>query len=115
MGIRILGPLQVVSLYDVASRTRIGEPIPARSPNPDLTPGFLRPDGGAVAVTDRNGVAVWELTPDRLADAACQLAGRNLTRTEWDSYVGGLREYRATCPEFPLDTGAAAATVGSDT
>jgi DNA-binding SARP family transcriptional activator/WD40 repeat protein len=102
-----------VSLYDVASRTRIGEPIPARSPSPDMNPGFVRPDGRAVAVTDRNGVAVWDLAPDRLADAACQLAGRNLTRTEWDSYVGGLGEYRATCPELPLDTGDPAAASGS--
>jgi hypothetical protein len=78
-----------------------------------MNPGFVRPDGRAVAVTDRNGVAVWDLAPDRLADAACQLAGRNLTRTEWDSYVGGLGEYRATCPELPLDTGDPAAASGS--
>jgi WD40 repeat protein len=103
-----------VSLYDVATRTRIGEPIPARSPNPGLIPGFLRPDGGAVAVTDRNGVAVWDLAPDRLADAACQLAGRNLTRTEWGTYLAGLGEYRATCPELPPDTDGSAATPTSD-
>jgi DNA-binding SARP family transcriptional activator/WD40 repeat protein len=92
-----------VSLYDVATRTRIGEPIPARSPTPDLTPGFLRPDGRAVAVTDHNGIAVWDLAPDHLADAACQLAGRNLTRTEWGTYLAGLGDYRATCPELPPD------------
>ena len=90
-----------VSLYDVATRTRIGDPIPARSPNPDLIPGFLRPDGGAIAVTDRNGVAVWDIAPDHLAEAACRLAGRNLTTAEWHSYLGDHWQYRATCPEFP--------------
>jgi DNA-binding SARP family transcriptional activator/WD40 repeat protein len=90
-----------VSLYDVATRTRIGDPIPARSPNPDLIPGFLRPDGGAIAVTDRNGVAVWDIAPDHLAEAACRLAGRNLTPAEWHSYLGDHWTYRATCPELP--------------
>jgi WD40 repeat protein len=104
---------ETVSLYDVASRSRIGEPLPARPPAP-LIPGWLRPDGRAVAVTDRNGVAIWDITPDHLADAACQLAGRNLTRTEWDTYLASLGEYRATCPELPPDTGGSAATPTSD-
>jgi WD40 repeat protein len=109
----VAASLDTVSLYDVASRTRIGEPIQARSPDPNLVPGFLRPDGRAVAVTDRNGVAVWDITPDRLAEAACRLAGRNLTRTEWGTYLAGLGEYRATCPEFPPDTGGPAPTPGA--
>ena len=29
------------------------------------------------------------------------LAGRNLTRDEWNSYVGDLAPYRATCPDLP--------------
>src|SRR5690606_15895528 len=83
----------------LATRTRIGEPIAARSPSADLTPGFLRPDGGAIAVTDGRGVAVWDLDPERLAEAARALAGRNLTPSEWYSSVCGLWEYRATRAE----------------
>jgi hypothetical protein len=104
---------ETVSLYDVAGRSRIGEPIQAQPPN-SVLPGWLRPDGRAVAVTDRDGVAFWNITPDHLADAACQLAGRNLTRTEWDTYLAGLGEYRATCPELPPDRGGSAATPTSD-
>jgi hypothetical protein len=35
-----------------------------------------------------------------LADAACRLAGRNLTETEWDTDLEDLGDYRATCPAF---------------
>jgi hypothetical protein len=50
-------------------------------------------------VNGRDGLAIWNLEPDRLADAACRIAGRNLTRAEWDAYLGDVGAYRATCPE----------------
>jgi len=68
-------PIQRRLNYDGATRTRIGDPIPAAAPF--VYPGFLRPDGKAVAVTVRDGVAVWNIDPERLADAACELADRN--------------------------------------
>jgi class 3 adenylate cyclase len=48
------------------------------------------------------------------ADAACRLAGRNLTRTEWETRLADLGEYRATCPEFPLETNRSAAARPAD-
>jgi hypothetical protein len=48
----------------------------------------------------RNGVAIWDLTPERLLDAACTLAGRNLTGSKWDTYLAGLGGYRPTCPDL---------------
>ena len=90
---------QTVSIYDVATRTRIGDPIVAGAPF--IYPGFLRPDGNAAAITVRNGVAIWHLEPERLANAACALADRNLTRTEWQAYIGDLGAYRKTCPPPP--------------
>ena len=89
---------QTVSIYDVATRTRIGDPIAAAAPF--VYPGFLRPDGKAVAVTVRDGVAVWYIDPERLADAACELADRNLTHAEWETYLAELGAYRKTCPRI---------------
>ena len=34
-------------------------------------------------------------------DAACELAGRNLTHAEWDRYIGDLAPYRRTREQFP--------------
>ena len=86
---------QTVSLYDVASGTRLGDPIPTAAPF--IVPGFLYPGGQSIAITSREGVAIWDLQPSHLLDAACRIAGRNLTRTEWTTYLGHLGPYRNTC------------------
>jgi DNA-binding SARP family transcriptional activator/WD40 repeat protein len=87
---------QTASIYDVATHTRIGDPIPTAAPF--VFPAYLRPDGKAIAVDVRNGVAVWDIDPAHLAIAACTLADRNLTQEEWKTYVSELGAYRKTCP-----------------
>ena len=89
---------QTLSIYDVATRTRLGDPVAE-----DFTffaGAAVRPDGKAVATNSPRGVAVWDIDPEHLADAACRVAGRNLTPTEWDTYLGNAGEYRATCPGY---------------
>jgi len=88
---------QTVSIYDVATRRRIGDPISTFSPF--ITAGYLRQDGRAVAVNQQSGVAVWDIAPEHLVAAACRLAGRNLTEGEWQSYLADVGPYRDTCPE----------------
>jgi outer membrane protein assembly factor BamB len=90
---------QTVSVYDTSTGTRLGTPLPADAPF--ISPGVLRPDGMAVAVNGKAGIIVWDLDPRLHVIQACLLAGRNLTRTEWESYVGALGGWRATCPDFP--------------
>lgn len=68
---------RTVSIYDVPTHTRLGDPIPV-----DVSTSrgqSLRPDGMAVAISTGDGITVWDLDPEHLASAACQLAGRNLT------------------------------------
>jgi hypothetical protein len=54
-------------------------------------------------ITTDDGLVVWDLDPDHWAEPACQLARRNLTRDEWETYIGDLATYRRTCPEFPVE------------
>ena len=55
----------------------------------------------AVAFGDGgNGIVIWDLDPEHLATAACRLAGRNLTPTEWDTHLADLGDYRPTCPDY---------------
>lgn len=92
---------QSAALYDVDTGTRLGDPIPTSAPL--VYPAYLRPDGEALAVTDEDGVVMWDLHPAHLERAACAMAGRNLTPTEWASYLPQLGDYRATC--FPAPDG----------
>jgi hypothetical protein len=52
-----------------------------------------------VAINSRLGIALWDVRPEHLAEAASGLAGRNLTRAEWATYLDDLGDYRATCPD----------------
>jgi hypothetical protein len=57
----------------------------------------LSADGTELAVNVPAGIAVWDLRPSSHADAACKMAGRDLTRDEWIAYLGDLGPYRSTC------------------
>ena len=90
-----------VQLYDTATWTRLAT-IPSHAPH-GVNEGWLRPDGKAVAVNTEQGVAEWTLDPRQLAAAACELAGRNMTRAEWATYMAD-QSYRRTCPDYPAGT-----------
>jgi WD40 repeat protein len=86
---------QTISVYDVGSGIRLGDPVATAAPL--IVPGFLHPDGTSFAATAREGVALWDLDPRHLLVAACRTAGRNLTRSEWATYLADLGPYRSTC------------------
>jgi DNA-binding SARP family transcriptional activator/WD40 repeat protein len=83
------------SLFDLSSGMRLGDAIPSSDGN-----GFaasLRPDGRQLAVVLADGLQVWDLDREAQAVAACRIAGRDLTRQEWDTYFGAIGPYRSTC------------------
>jgi WD40 repeat protein len=59
-------------------------------------------DGGRTIVTFSEGTAVraWDIVPERLLEHACTIAGRNLTRLEWDRVLPH-RPYERTCSQYP--------------
>jgi hypothetical protein len=87
-------------LYDLATPRQLGGPIPTTLTGRWTGGTALRPDGRQLAVPGQFGIALWDLDPADWHDAACQLAGRNLTLDEWEIYLGGLARYHATCPQF---------------
>jgi DNA-binding SARP family transcriptional activator/WD40 repeat protein len=54
-------------------------------------------DGRTILVAGDDGRLLrWSISVDRWVDAACRLAGRELTREEWRSYLGD-RPYESVC------------------
>ena len=102
-----IGADDEIRLYDLAARLQLGVDLPfdaAAAPADRFNRGLaLRPDGRQAAFAVPGGIAIWDLDPDHWVTAACELASRNLTREEWEAYVGASDEYHATCPQFPVD------------
>ena len=63
--------------------------------------GVLTQDGYALTTADEalGDIIVWSLDPAVWKQRACEVAGRNLTRAEWQRYLPD-EPYRATCPQF---------------
>jgi WD40 repeat protein/DNA-binding SARP family transcriptional activator len=86
-----------VILWDGRTGARLGSVEPSRSEGP-LTAAFLS-DGHSVLVTSADGATYrWDTSPRSWLDAACRIAGRNLTPAEWRESFGP-RPYRRTCPD----------------
>ena len=56
-------------------------------------------DRTIVTFTESTGVRKWNIAPERLLDM-WMVAGRNLTRQEWNQVLPG-QPYQRTCPEYP--------------
>jgi len=94
-----------VILYDVATGVRMGTPITIADDHADQM--ALSIDGRWLSVGGEPGLGdrasqIWDLDPDHWAEAACDVAGRNLTHQEWAATIGDLAPYRLTCPDLPV-------------
>ena len=72
-----------------------------KSGSPIKALGFTPDSSWLVSVDEAGLVRLWPLITARLVNAACQVAGRNLTVTEWQRDFPNL-PYRKTCPDLPL-------------
>ena len=86
-------------LFDVATRTEIGSPFQLLVGQPTADPyAAYTPDGKNVIVSDIYGQTwVAPVTLPAWEAEACRVAGRNLTRAEWNEFLPG-RPYRRFCP-----------------
>jgi WD40 repeat protein/DNA-binding SARP family transcriptional activator len=84
-----------VRLFDVASGQALGAPLPGVAQS--LSIPFFTPNGTHVIAAEDNGRAVrWDIRPASLVRHACEVAGRRLTRAEWDEFLPG-RDYDPAC------------------
>jgi WD40 repeat protein len=92
-----VGDDRSVVLWDVATRQRLGSMFGHLGASEGVV--FSR-DGRTLLTTGDDGDLIfWDLNPGAWEAKACALAGRNLTKAEWDQFIGGT--YRRTCPQWP--------------
>jgi WD40 repeat protein len=84
-----------VGLWDIESGQALGTPLPG-VPQSMAVP-FFTPDGTYLIAAQANGRAYrWDLRPQSLVRHACEVAGRRLTRAEWEEFLPG-RAYQPAC------------------
>jgi WD40 repeat protein len=82
------------ALFDVATGAQIGPRLKAGS---DSAMVDMSPNGRRLLQTHGNGKgAIWDIDPESWARRACTLAGRVLTRAEWEEFLPS-RPYEPAC------------------
>ena len=90
----------LIVLWNVNPPQRIGDPIAGAVGS--LTGLAFSQDTSTLLSSTRTGnIYRWNLNEWR--QLACELAGRNLSNTEWEQFFPDL-EYRPICDQFPLLT-----------
>jgi len=97
-----------VRLVDLDGHIQLGEPI-SLDVSGDASIA-LSPDGHRLAQPSTHGIVEWDLRPGRWQVAACHLAGRDLTRDEWRTYLSPVGSYRPVCPVPARPSNAPAST-----
>jgi DNA-binding SARP family transcriptional activator/class 3 adenylate cyclase/WD40 repeat protein len=96
---------RTVRLGDLPSRSFLGDPIDLgvyTGPNAATqvnSRAAIRGDGNQIAIGTSRGVVIWDLDPETLVEAACSVAGRDITEREWRDNIGSLAPYRSVCAE----------------
>lgn len=87
---------RTVRLWDLSTQRALGAPIPTESPVVDLSP-----DGRWLVTAEPEGTRLRDLDAASLVDAACAIAGRNLTVDEWERHLPANEPFRPTCAQWP--------------
>jgi WD40 repeat protein len=96
--IAAVGPGRI-SLWDGHTGAYLASlPLPADAG--EVSIAYLGDSSGLVIASSRGTTWTADTRTDTWADHACDVAGRNLSRTEWRQYFPS-RLYHATCPQWP--------------
>jgi WD40 repeat protein len=93
-----------VRLWDVASHKPIGEPLPGHKvvvANWVINLIFSADNKMLAAGSKDGAVTLWDVDETSWEKIACFIANRNLTRKEWDEYVGDAMTHIVLCPGLP--------------
>jgi energy-coupling factor transporter ATP-binding protein EcfA2 len=101
------GQYVVSGSYDGTARVweaTTGNEIARMTHDSEVYSVAFSPDGQYVGSGSVDGTAhVWIYRPEDLIAHTCSHLNRNLTRAEWDKYIGNILPYEAICPNLPIE------------
>jgi WD40 repeat protein len=86
-----------LGLWDARSALPLLLPVATGSESAWAVAVARRGGGLVVALAVETGIVLWDGEVDSWFERACELANRDLSRREWDQYVGADVPYRQTC------------------
>ncbi|MFB9682045.1 WD40 repeat domain-containing protein, partial [Streptosporangium vulgare] len=90
---------KTVRIWDAATGKQIGPPLTGHTSEVSLV--AFSPDGTRLATTADKEALIWNVAlprdPHGLLREVCVIAGRSLTRQEWQQYIP-TEPYRPSCP-----------------
>ncbi len=94
-----------VLIWDVETNTQVAHELAGHD---GTVLGFaFRSDGKVLASSSADGeVILWDMDAKSGAEQFCRIANTNLSRKEWNTYVGEDKEYCRICEKFPAGQGA---------
>ena len=101
----------VARLWHFESGRQLGQPFPSQ---PGGVPYGIA-DGELLRVVTafQGNALIWNMDTSAWADTACRAAGRNMTRAEWRLFGPVDTDYRATCPQFPIEDAPAESDIAA--
>ena len=90
---------QSIILWDVEKRQPLGEPLTGHKSGV-LSIAFSPDSKTLASSSDDQSIILWDVDIESWLKRACQIAGRNFTKAEWQKYLGD-RPYEKTCPQYP--------------
>jgi DNA-binding SARP family transcriptional activator/WD40 repeat protein len=89
------GPDGTVRLWDLETQQALGAPLPGL-PNRSVVPQFTPGGAYLFAIYNAGRAYRWDVRPSSWARHACAVAGRQLTRAEWEDALPE-RDYNPAC------------------
>jgi WD40 repeat protein len=98
------GDDQTVILWDISNLNKPVKRLVFTGHTDKILNGalFFTADGKTLISASQNEVILWDVNPESWIEKACNIAGRNFTKAEWEQFVGADIDYHATCPDLPV-------------
>jgi WD40 repeat protein len=94
-----VGYADTIHIWDIRSKKELSQLL-----HDDLVDFTFSPDGKYIISADFDRtIRVWVWQPNDLLVSACSRITRNLTRAEWNQYIGDALPYQAVCPNLPIE------------
>ncbi len=92
-----------ILFWDLATHMQIGQPIYSGNNFVNLHRLPFDEGGNLLFVNQDGSTSMWGTSVEVWKSQTCSKVSRNLTRSEWNQYIGDILPYQAVCPNFPLE------------